>query len=842
MQLATNQVSLFTLFYLHHFYNWQIMFKNYLVVAIRNLRRNKILSVINVLGLTIGISASLLIFLMVRYDFSFDRFVPGADRVYRIVSDYSFQGNEGHTRGTQVPLAAAVKKELTGIDLAVSFHAYYPAKQSVMRTGENKPVKFQLQNNIIFADASYFSMLPYRWLAGSPATALTEPGQVVLDETRAKLYFPQLSYDRIIGNIITYDDTVVARVTGVVQDLDKQGNTDFTLREFISLATVLNNKGFRNQFGWESWGGTSSDQQVFVRLAKGSTYAAMQSKLHALGEKYLKEDQRKNNYTWIYSLQPLSDIHFNSKYGILNKPVSNKTMLYGLMLTALFLVALACINFINLTTARATARAKEIGIRKTMGSSRAQLTFQFLCEIFTITGIASVLSLSLLPLLAKAFAEYMPYGFYFSMADPLIALFLALLTILVSLLAGMYPSMVLSSGNAVDVLKNQAQANSGRTRKAWMRQTLTVSQFVIAQFFIMGTFVVAKQIRYMMNTDLGFRKEAVISFFTPRNDTSTLRRQTLLNEIKKLPAVEMASLGSDVANSGGWWTAGIDYNDGKNKISTIAELKAGDDNYLTLFHIPLIAGRTLLPADTIREVVINETYQRKLGFKTAGDAIGKTLTWDDRNIPIVGVMKDFHAHSLNNMIGPMAFIHLASESKAVVIALQTAAKDKWKATIAQMEKSFKQIYPESEFSYSFQDDSIKYSYGAEQNMKHLMGWASGLTIVISCLGLLGLVIYTTSQRTKEIGVRKVLGASVGHIVKILSKDFLMLVAIAFIIATPVAVWAIQQWMKNFAYRTAVNWWLFPLCGIAMIVIALITLSFQTIKAASANPVKSLRTE
>ena len=190
----------------------------------------------------------------------------------------------------------------------------------------------------------------------------------------------------------------------------------------------------------------------------------------------------------------------------------------------------------------------------------------------------------------------------------------------------------------------------------------------------------------------------------------------------------------------------------------------------------------------------------------------------------------------------MAFIHLASESKAVVIALQTAAKDKWKATIAQMEKSFKQIYPESEFSYSFQDDSIKYSYGAEQNMKHLMGWASGLTIVISCLGLLGLVIYTTSQRTKEIGVRKVLGASVGHIVKILSKDFLMLVAIAFIIATPVAVWAIQQWMKNFAYRTAVNWWLFPLCGIAMIVIALITLSFQTIKAASANPVKSLRTE
>jgi putative ABC transport system permease protein len=817
------------------------MFRNYLTVAFRNLQRNKILSIINVLGLAIGISASLVIFLMVRYDYSFDHFVPDSKRLYRIVSDYSFQGSDGHSRGTPAPLIETAKKELTGIDLIVAFHYYSPGKQMVKRSGENKPVKFPAQKKIIFADAAYFDMLPYRWLAGSSATALQKSGQVVLDETRAKLYFPNTSYNQILGSSITYDDSVVAQVTGVVQDLDKQGSTDFTFKEFISLATVVNSQGLRKQFYWDIWGGVTSDEQLFVRLAKGSSATAINERLHALADKHLGDDERKNNFTRNYALQPLSDIHFNKYYGILDSPVSSKPMLYGLMAIATFLLVLACINFINLTTAQATVRAKEIGIRKTMGGSRAQLVFQFLSETFTVTVIASILSLLLLPLLLKAFADYMPRGFHFSITDPMVAIVLVLLTVIVSLLAGIYPSLVLSSWNPAAVLKNQ-NTNSNSSRKARMRQTLTVSQFVIAQFFIMGTFLVAKQIRYMINTDLGFRKEAVMSFSTPGHDTSAIRRQTLLNEVKKLPAVEMASLGSDVANSGGWWLNEIDFNDGKKELHTKVELKAGDDNYLKLFHIPLIAGRELLPADTIREVVINETYQRLLGFQKPQDAIGKMFSWDNKNVPIVGVMKDFHAHSLDNMIGPMAFIHLKDNTKTVVVALQSIAKDKWKETIAQMEKSFKSIYPDGDFSYSFQDQSIQDSYGAEQNMEHLMEWATGLTIFISCLGLLGLVIYTTNQRTKEIGVRKVLGASITNIVSILSKDFLTLVAIAFVIATPLAWWAIHEWLNNFAYRTIISWWMFPLCGITMIIIALVTLSFQTIRAASANPVKSLRTE
>jgi putative ABC transport system permease protein len=818
------------------------MLRNYLTVAFRNLQRNKILSVINVLGLAIGISASLVIFLMVSYEYSFDRFVPDSKRVYRIVSDYYAQGNEGHSRGTPAPLADAIKKELTGIDLSAAFRYYSPDKQMVKRSGETKPVKFPAQKKIIFADPSYFQLLPYRWLAGSSTVALQESGKVVLDETRAKLYFPNTPYDQMIGNTIMYDDTVVAQVAGVVQDLDKQGNTDFTFKEFISLNTILSSKRLREHFRWDRWGSTTSDQQLFVRLTNGTSASAITTRLHVLSEKYLGDNERKNHFSSKYTMQPLSDVHFNKDYGILDSPVSNRTMLYGLMAIAIFLLVLACINFINLTTAQASIRAKEIGIRKTMGGSRVQLLFQFLSETFTVTVIACLLSLLLLPLLLKAFADYMPSGFHFSITDPSIAIFLVILTITVSLLAGIYPSWMLSSWNAAEVLKNQTSTISGKTRRAWMRQTLTVSQFVIAQFFIMATFLVAKQIRYMINTDLGFRKEAVMSFFTPGNDTSVIRRQTLINEVKKLPAVEMTSLASDVANSGNWWHSGINFQDGKKELITTVALKAGDDNYLKLFHIPVIAGRELLHADTIREVVINETYQRLLGFKRPEDAVGKNLSWDNQNVPIVGVMKDFYAHSLDNIIEPMAFIHSTVDSKAIVIALQSAAKDKWQQTIAQMEKSFKSIYPEAEFNYSFQDESIKDSYGAEEDMEHLMEWATGLTIFISCMGLLGLVIYTTNQRIKEIGVRKVLGASVGNIVSILSKDFLRLVALAFIIATPLAWWATHEWLNYFAYRTMLNWWLFPLGGIAMIIIALITLSFQTIRAATTNPVKSLRTE
>ncbi len=826
---------------MHH--NSPHMIKNYLLVAFRNLRHKKIFSAINVLGLAIGISASLVIFLIVQYHYSFDRFEKDHDRIFRVVSDFKEQDNQGYTRGVQGPLAEAIKKEISGPELVVPYRYYNALKLSVPGKIENKPTVFKPKDNVIFAGPEYFQMFTYHWLAGSASTALASPGKVVLSESRAKLYFPSVPFDQLIGKKIIYDDTVGAVVSGVVQDFDKQGKTDFQFKEFISLATLLDNHGMRKNFYWDQWGSTTSDQQVFVRLGKNISVAAVEAKLKVLNEKYKGEDEKKNHYTWVYHLQPLSDIHFNEHYGTFTTTTANRKTLQGLIMIASFLLLLGCINFINMMTAQATARAKEIGIRKTVGGSKSQLIFQFLTETFVVTLLATILSLALTPLLLKAFADFIPEGLHFNFFEPSLFIFLGALLIIVTFLAGVYPALVLSSWKAISVLKNQAyQSGGAKTRKALMRQTLTVSQFVIAQFFVMATLLVSKQIRYMLDQDPGFSKEAILSFSTSNMDTSYTHRRYFVSELQKIPGVAKTSLASDIIFSGGWWETTFDYKEGKKDIQTAVELKAGDSNYLSLFHVPILAGRDLLPADTIKEVVINETYLHQLGFKQPADAIGKILSLDNKNVPIVGVMKDFHAHSLNNKINPMVFCHDMQGCRTIVVALLPNQKNAWSAAIAKIEKAFKQDYPEEDFSYTFLDETLAKAYDNEQKISSLLLWATGLTILISCLGLLGLVIYITTNRTKEIGVRKVLGASVTQIVSILSKDFLILVGIAFLIATPLTIWSINNWLDNYAFKTQVSWWVFGISGIGMFLVAFAVLSVQTIKAAMANPVKSLRTE
>jgi putative ABC transport system permease protein len=822
------------------------MLKNYFRVAIRNFRQNKLFSLINVLGLAIGISASLVIFMIVRYDFSFDRFEPDGDRIYRVVSDYNFSGNESHGRGTQAPLADAARKELTGPDLVVSFRYYNAGKLSI-----TKQATFKNPEHIIFADDAYFKLLPYQWLAGSQASALAQPGQVVLSESKAKLYFPTIPYAGIVGRTIVYDDTILARVSGIVCDLDSLHHSDFNFSEFISLSTVLTNTGLRQQFYWDNWGSTTSDQQLYVRLVKGVNPATVDARLKVLFDKYQGEDARKNKYSWTWRLQPLSDLHFNEKYGNFHVDLASKPTLYGLMLVALFLLLLASINFINLATAQATQRAREIGIRKTLGGSRRQLIVQFLSETFLITCVAMVVSVLVAPLLLEAFTDYIPRGLSIFPLQPSIVVFLAALVVVVSLLAGFYPAMVLSSSNALLALKNQAYAGTAKTRGAWVRQSLTVSQFVIAQFFIMGVLLVGKQLRFMTDKDLGFEKEAILSFETPYRDTSYLQRVYLLNQVKQLPGVRMATLGSDVPFSWGWWTNTLDYVDGKKEVHIVVEAKAGDSNYLRLFQIPLLAGRNLLPSDSAKEIIINETCLHALGFTQPQAAIGKMVNWDSEQLAIAGVMKDFHPHPVTYEIKPLVFRRMTQNTRVIIVALRRPAGESrdgssdhagWQSAIAGMKVAFGKTYPQDDFSYNFLDESIAGAYQGQQRTLRLLSWATGLTVFISCLGLLGLVIYIINRRTKEIGVRKVLGASVPQIVSILSKEFLLLVAVAFAIATPLSWWAIHAWLQDFAYRTAVSWWVFLAGGAAMTAVALITLSVQTVRAALANPVKALRSE
>jgi putative ABC transport system permease protein len=832
------------------------MFKNYMLVALRNFRRNKIFTAINILGLSIGLSAALVIFLIVQFDYSFDRFEKNGNRIYRVVSNYAFQDNPGYTRGVPAPLAEAVEKDLSGLNQIVSFRYFNDNKLEVPALHAAKTLTFKAQDQIIFADGSYFKMLPYKWLAGSQYTALQGAGKVVISETRAKLYFPSLSFPEMIGRKIIYDDSITSVVSGVVADFKQQGNTDFKFQEFISLPTVLNNAGLRSHFHWDRWGSTSSDQQLYLELSKVTKQESVETGLKKIFDKNQGADAKKNNYTSTYRLQPLNDIHFNGRYGGFNIALADKSTLGSLILIAIFLLMLGCINFINLSTAQASQRAKEIGIRKTMGSSKYQLILQFLSETFIITLFASVLSISLIPVLLKLFSDFIPEGLRFSVNEPFLILFLLILVLTVSLLAGFYPAAVLSSSKPLQVLKNQAYQGSARTRGAWIRQTLTVAQFIIAQAFIMGTFLVGKQIRFMLDKDLGFSKEAILSFNTPYSDTSVSKRYFLLNELKKIPGINLSSLGNDVPSSFGWWTTILEYQNGKKEIQTQIELKAGDTNYLKLFQIPLLAGRYLQSSDTTKEILINENCMHFLGFQNPQDVIGKMVKLDDKMVPVVGVMKDFHAHPLNFKIAPLAFCQKIDNCREMIVALKpenlkyfTSAgatgirkENDWKEVIAKIKDAFSKTYPQENFDYAFFDESIAGAYGSQQNISSLLKWATGLTVFISCLGLLGLVIYTTNHRVKEIGVRKVLGASVAQIVSILSKDFIKLVAIAFIVATPLAWWALNKWLDDFAFRTEISWWVFAVSGLGMIAIALITLSVQTIRAAMANPVNSLRSE
>lgn len=817
------------------------MIRNYLLIAARNFWKHKLFSVINMAGLAIGISAALVIYLLVSYEFGFDKFHKDRERIYRVVSRLDFPDQVIRNGGVCAPLPEAAKREISGIGLSASFHEYNNDVKVVPAiAGDNgaKPV-FKRQDDIIFTDGDYFRLFQYKWLTGSPAASLTEPFRVVLTESRAKLYFPGKEINAIIGNTITYNDSITATVSGVVEDFEQP--TDFSFKEFISLKTVTST-GLKDNMGWEEWGSVNSSSLFFIKLNRGTRPAEIEKQLASLRVKYAKDDYMKT----VNELQPVADLHFSNAYDSFANRQAHKPTLYGLLAVATFLLLLGCINFINLTTAQAAMRAKEIGIRKTMGSSRANLISQFLGETFLLTVLATLLSIAIIPAILKIFSDFMPPELEFNIMErPGIIVFIILLVIVVTILSGFYPAWVLSKFKPAQVIKSQSQIHSGKTKKSLLRRSLTVSQFVVAQFFIIATMLVSKQIQYAINKDMGFRRDAIINFHAPWNVPDVSKRQVLLDKIKAMPEVAMVSLGGSAPAALGYSSTTMKYNDGKKDIETTVGIKYADEAYFRLYNMKLAAGRLPVQNDTVvKEYAINETYAKFLGFKTPEEAVGKTLDRGERKALISGVLKDFHDKSVHSPIKPLAYSNVKANHATYHILLKDnrEGRSAWKNVVAKLEKDWKDIYPEFDFNYSFFDKTIESFYKSEQNVSRLLVWATGLAIFISCLGMLGLVIYTTTQRTKEIGVRKVLGASVTQIVSLLSKDFLQLVILAFIIAAPLAWWALNKWLEDFAYRTSISWWVFILSGLIMVVIALFTLSIQTIRSAIANPVKSLRTE
>jgi len=809
------------------------MFKNYFKTAVRTFSKNKVTTFINVLGLSIGISAALIIFMVIQYDFSFDKYEPGKENIYRIVTD----GDGWKNEGVPMPLYQNIHS-ISGIQSTSAILQFNDNNAKVsIPDGNNKTARiFKKQEGIVFTDDAYFSIFPHQWIAGNEKTALRNPYEVILTESYAKRYFPDIAPKKLIGKTVAFSDTTLTTITGIVQDL--KANSDFEYKIFISLPTIAA-ADLKRSYSWDEWGNTNSAFQTIIKLNPKVQPAQINKQIAIIFKEHRKD---AGDDKTIHRLQPLGDVHTNTDF---NAPVDISTV-RNLILLAVFLLLLGAINFINLSTAQATQRAKEIGIRKTLGSKKSQLVVQFLCETFLLTLFTAVVSVAITPLLLNAFTGFIPKGLHFSYlyGQPMVWFFFLLLILFVTVVAGLYPAFILTKFQPVAVLKNNIVTNTGVSRNAWMRKTLIVFQFIIAQVFIIGVIVVDKQIHYSLEKDMGFRKEAIINFYLPfnrRSPGSDNKKFVLKDELSKIPEIQRVSLGNQSPAFNGQMSTEVSFKENGKDVKLNVDSRNGDTAFLGVYNIKLVAGRNINASDTASEFLINETLAKQLGFQNPAEAVGHFLSFDNSPKPIVGVMKDFNLASVRSVIHPLIYYAAPKFGYVMHVALQPNPAT-WSRAINKISSKWKSLYPDIDFDYSFLDKKIEGFYKADEQLSKLLTWASAVAIIISCLGLLGLVIFITNNRIKEIGVRKILGASVTQIITLLSFDFVKLITVAFLIAIPLAWWITHNWLQNFAYHTSLSWWIFLLSGIIMITAALSILCIRAGKAALANPVKSLRSE
>jgi len=707
--------------------------------------------------------------------------------------------------------------------------------------------------HICFADSDYLNIFHYQWLAGNPATALQKPFSVVLTESEAKRYFQGGAPNDWMGRSVVYEDSLTVAVTGIVRDRDQ--NTDFGFKDLISYNSLENSFLKSYTQGWNRWG---SDKNVYVKLRPGITAAQAQQQLDAF---YYRHVHFSPGVKGSMSLQPLADIHFNATYSDTYGRRAHKPTLFALAGIALFILIIAAINFINLSTAQSILRAKEVGIRKVMGSSAGGIVRQFLAETSIVVVAAMAIALLLANPAIAALHGFIPEGVRLRITNPGTLLFIGTMTVVTCLIAGGYPGRALSSFLPAVSLKGQGvrQLNS----KSYLRKSLIVFQFTVSLVFIIGTMMVGRQIRYMLNTDLGFNKDAIVAIDIPRDQPNN-RKDVLAAGIRDLSGVQQVSLNTADPESQSHLMLGtyLEYK-GAADVKITPEADAIDTGYISLYGLTLVAGRNFYPSDTTRKsvpasgaapaqpgyqaIILNETAARDLGFRRPADAIGHQVITNPNDMTpasIIGVVKDFHSDDMHTKIRPFVFSFGAGWGFQLSVKLSSAGSSagKVKSLMTNMESVFKKVYPGTAFQSRFFDESLEQLYKQERQTSQILYIAMGIAIFISCMGLFGLATFTANQRKREIGIRKVLGAGVPELVSMLSKEFILLVGLSTVIAAPLAGWGMHQWLQNFAYRTSMPWWLFVLAGVTATVIALLTVSLQTIRAARVNPVKSLRVE
>ena len=805
------------------------MLRNYLKIAWRNLVLHKAFTAINIIGLAVGLATCLLIVLFVSHELSYDRYNANTDRLYRVNIHGQVGGKEINTAHASVPVGPALVRDYPGVETATRFD-----QEGTFIVKHNHD-SFK-EEHVVFADSNFFEVFSIPLLKGNLKTVLTEPNTLVLTETSAKKYFGEQDP---IGQTLTLGTRGLFRVTGVCQDVPL--NTHFHYDMFGSLrSTQLRN----------TW--LTSGAYTYVMLRPGYSISNLSAKMPDMVKKYigseiqqifgisLDEFSRKGDQIG-FKFQPITAIHLHSDLEDEIEPNSDVKYIYIFSIIAVFILLVACINFMNLSTAGSAGRAKEVGIRKVLGSVKQQLVWQFLSESILVTFLALLVAIGIVALVLPSFNQLSGKQFAFTaLLNAWMLPGIVLASLLIGLLAGSYPAFFLSAFKPVSVLKGSIRAGF---RSGWLRNTLVTTQFVVSIGMIIGTMVVYRQLHFIQNKKVGFDKDQVLVL----HDTYSLgpKGTAFRNELAKLSQVVNATqagyLPAGPSNSG---NDAFQPDNGDAQAAIYRE-KAYyiDENYLPTLGIGLSQGRNFskaFPSDSTA-ILINEAAAKRFGWKKpVGQrlwTLGDGSPGSHRLYTIVGVVKDFHFESMHQQIAPLVMFK-GADTYQMALRIRTTDISGLLKTLEQRWKA----QTDNPFAYSFLNERFNRIYQSEQRVGQLFGIFAGLTVIISCLGLFGLAMFTAQQRTKEIGVRKVLGASVGSVVALLSKDFLKLVLVAIVIASPLAWYAMSRWLQDFAYKIDIEWWVFVLAAFLAIAIALITVSFQSIKAALMNPVKSLRSE
>lgn len=791
------------------------MLRNYIKVAFRKLSRQKSYALINTVSLSLGIACAILIFTLVRYHLSFEDFHADKDRIYRVYSELHGE-KVTYSTGVPNPFGQALRTE-HNVAQKVGRIAFLPSR--VVSVNPQKKFK----EDIAFADPDFFDIFNFPLIQGESGDVLRDPNTALITEEMARKYFDNAE---AVGKLLWIDDSLMVRVTGVLRNLPP--NTDFRSQIFVPFDNLQDHSPWMVEKDW--WMSVNKEMQCFVRLKPGATAASVNTKtLPAISDTHYDKEMAKY---FRFKLQPLSDVHFNTAL----RGKTDKRNLRTFAWIGFFLVLTACVNFVNLATAQAVARSREIGVRKALGSQQGSLFWQFMTETSVIALVALIVAVALsylaLPYLNRLFEIQLSIN---PLLDKSLPPFLGVLLIVVIFCSGVYPGLILARLQPVVALKGKltVQTPGGFS----LRKGLVVAQFAISQLLIIGTLVITNQLRYSQQADMGFQKEAVVIVPVPDNQRTKIN--TLGSELSSLSGIEKVTFFDTPPASDAIGSTNIQFDTRPEPEKFSISIKAADDQYVPMFKIPLIAGRNLLPSDTIREYLLNETAVKALGLKTPDNALGKPATINGRRGTIVGVVKDFHFRSLRMAIEPLCLTTHSGvySSCGIKINLSNMA-----ATIGAMQAKWSKIYPSSIFTYRFLDEDIERFYKLDNMLLRLIQAFAAVAIFVGCLGLYGLVSFMAQQKTKEIGVRKVLGANVSDILWLFGKEFVQLLAIAFLLAAPLAWWAMEHWLSDFAYHINPGAGVFVLAIAATLLVAFFTVAFRSIKASMVNPIKTLRSE